>query len=79
MYKLYGYVPNLKLIKASFDEGKIIRTLASYIDKFEHIHFIIIKVESDRMIPYRIVLSEDEFYDYLDDYEHGNLIRKKVK
>ena len=79
MFKLYGYVPNLKLIKASFDEGKIIRTIGEYIDRLEHIHFIIVLHLEDRTIPYRLILSQDEYYDYLDDYEHSNMKRKKVK
>ena len=39
MFKLYGYVPNLKLLKVSFDEEKIINEISKRINDVEYIVF----------------------------------------
>lgn len=72
MYKLYGYVPDLKLLKTSFNERQIIEEINKYIYKVDYIHFLVVLIENDRMIPYRIILTEEEFLEYVDDYRKEN-------
>ena len=73
MFKLYGYVPNLKLLKASFNEETIIKEIEKYISKVEYIHFMIVLQLNDRMIPYRIILSKREFAEYIEDYKDNRI------
>ena len=72
IYKLYGYVPELKLLKTSFDERLIIEEINKYIYTMKYIHFIIILQLSDRMIPYKSICSEEEFLEYIDEYRKGS-------
>lgn len=80
MYKLYGYVPEIKLLKVSFDEGTIIDEIGKHIYKTPYIHFMIVKQTEDRMIPYKSILSEKDYFDYMAEYianEEKPIIRKK--
>ena len=72
MYKLYGYIPELSFIKASFNEETIIEEINKYIYNVDYIHFLVTLQTEDRMIPYRIILTEEEFLDYIDDYRKEN-------
>ena len=72
MYKLYGYIPELKFLKASFDERTIIEEINKYIYNVEYIHFMVVLQTEDRMMPYRLILTEQEFLDYIDDYRKEN-------
>lgn len=68
MYRVYGYVNGeLMAIGSSFNEGKVIRIIQDNLDP-EYVHFIIVKVLNDRAIPYRSILSEEEFIEYADEY-----------
>ena len=69
MYKLYGYIPELTRIQVSFDEEKIIDTIYQYLDKVAFVHFIIVLQLEKKMIPYRSICSEQEFYEYVEDYK----------
>lgn len=77
MYKLYGYIPNLMFLKASFDERTIIEEINKYIYNVEYIHFMVVLQTEDRMIPYRSICSEEEFLEYVDDYRKENGIGEK--
>ena len=79
MYKLYGYVPELKLLKTSFDEELIIEEINKYIFTMKDIHFIIILQLNDRMIPYRSICSEEEFLEYIEEYRNNNIIKRKER
>lgn len=78
MYKLYGYVPDLKLLLTTFDERRVIEEINKYIYNVEYIHFLIVLQTDDRMIPYRIILTEEEFLDYVDDYRKENGVGEDV-
>ena len=83
MYKLYGYVPDIKLLKVSFDEGVIIDEIGKHIYKTPYIHFMIVKQTEDRMIPYKSILSEKDYFDYMADYianeENGYSRKRELK
>ena len=83
MYKLYGYVPEIKLLKVSFDEGVIIDEIGKHIYKVQYIHFMIVKQTEDRMIPYKSILSEKDYFDYMADYianeEHSYCRKRELK
>lgn len=72
MFKLYGYVPNLKLLKVSFDEEKIINEISRRINDVEYIHFMIVLQNENSMIPYRMILNEKEYIEYLEEYNKNN-------
>lgn len=82
MYKLYGYIPNLNFIKASFNESTIIEEIKEYIYKVPFIHFMIILQTEDRMIPYKTILTMKDFEDYEEEFinekEKLNEVRKRV-
>ena len=83
MYKLYGYVPEIKLLKVSFDEGAIIDEIGKHIYKVQYIHFMIVKQLEDRMTSYKIILSEKDYFDYMADYianeENGYSRKRELK
>ena len=81
MYKLYGYIPELKLIKKDNNEEKIIDAIAKYIHKVEHIQFTIVYNDGLGDLAYKIILSDKDFMDYIQEYVINNkpLTRKKVK
>lgn len=83
MYKLYGYEPDIKLLKVSFDEGVIIDEIGKHIYKVQYIHFMIVKQTEDRMIPYKSILSEKDYFDYMADYianeENGYSRKRELK
>lgn len=79
MFKLYGYVPELKLIKTDKNEEKIIDTLAKLIHKVDRIQFMVVSITEYG--PYvRTILSDKDFMDYIQEYVKNNkpLTRKKV-
>lgn len=82
MYKLYGYEPDIKLLKVSFDEGAIIDEIGKHIYKVQYIHFMIVLQTEDRMIPYKTILTMKDFEDYEEEFinekEKLNEVRKKV-
>lgn len=68
MFVLYGYENGMiKSIGSSFNEGSIIKMIQNRIDT-NYIHFIIIKKLEDMDIPYRCIMSEEEFIEYADEY-----------
>lgn len=68
MFKLYGYENGeIKCIGSSFNEGSIIKMIQNRLDS-EYIHFIIVKQLEEMTIPYRSILSEQEFIEYADEY-----------
>ena len=80
MYKLYGYVPELKLIKSDKNEEIIIDALAKLIHKVERIQFMIVSMTEQG--PYVItILSDRDFMDYIQEYVTTKkpLSRKRVK
>lgn len=83
MYILYGYVPDIKLLKADFDEGAIIDEIGKYIYKVQFIHFMIVKQLEDRMTTYKTILSEKDYFDYIADYianeENGYSRKRELK
>lgn len=81
MYKLYGYIPDLKLIKKDTNEEKIIDTIAKYIHKVEHIQFTIVYNDGLGDLAYKIILSDKDFMDYVQEYVVNNrpLTRRKRK
>lgn len=83
MYKLYGYVPDLRFLKADFDEGAIIDEIGKYIYKVQYIHFMIVKQLEDRMTSYKSILSEKDYFDYMAEYianeENGYSRKRELK
>lgn len=85
MYKLYGYMPEIKLLKVDFDEGKIIDKIGDLIYKVDYIHFMIVKQTEDRMIPYKVILSEKDYFDWIAEYiqkeeqEYGYSRKRELK
>ena len=72
MYKLYGYIPELKLIKKDNNEEKIIDAIAKYIHKVEHIQFTIVYNDGLGDLAYKIILSDKDFMDYIQEYVKNN-------
>lgn len=85
MYKLYSYMPEPKLLDVDFDEGKIIDALAENIYKVEFIHFLVLLQTEDRMIPYKTILSEKDYFDWIAEYiekeekEYGYCRKRELK
>ena len=68
MFKLYGYENGkIKCIGSSFNEGSIIRMIQNRLNP-DYVHFIILKQLEEMTIPYRAILSEEEFIEYADEY-----------
>lgn len=68
MFRLYGYIPELKLIKKDNNEEKIIDAIAKYIHKVDHIQFTIIYNDGSSDTAYKIILSDKDFMDYIQEY-----------
>lgn len=80
MYKLYGYMPDIRLLKVSFDKGVIIDEIAKHIYKVKFIHFMVLMQTEDRMKPCKTILSEKDYFDFIAEYiadEEKPIIRKK--
>lgn len=75
MYRLYGYVPNLKLLIVSFNEEKIIKEIEKHIYRIDHIQFMIIFNNGNGDIAYKIILNENDF----EDYKNEIIKRKELK
>ena len=72
MYKLYGYVPELKCIKKDNDESKIIDILGKCINKVERIQFMIVLNEGQGDIAYKIISNEKDYLEYIQEYVINN-------
>lgn len=69
MFRLYGNIEGWKFIRSHEDEFKIISTLGNYIKKYDEVHYIIIKNENNGDIPHRLILTKQDYYNYLEDYK----------
>jgi len=68
MFKLYGYVNGqISFLGATFYESEVIKKIQKYLNP-EDVHFIIIKETKYMDIPYKTILSEEEFIEYADEY-----------
>ena len=72
MFRLYGYIPDLKFIKKDNNEEKIIDTLGKYIYKQERIQYMIIQNNGEGDIAYKIILSEKDYLEYVQEYVKNN-------
>jgi len=72
MYKLYGYIPDLKLIKKDNNEETIIEHLGKNIHKGEHIQFMIVYNDGLGDMAYKIILSENDYLEYIQEYIKNN-------
>ena len=72
MFRLYGYIPDLKFIKKDNNEEKIIDTLGKYISKQERIQYMIIQNNGEGDIAYKIILSEKDYLEYVQEYVKNN-------
>ena len=75
MYRLYGYVPNLKLLIISFNEEKIINEIEKRIYKIDHIQFMIIFNNGNGDMVYKIILNKNDF----ENYKNEKIKRKELK
>lgn len=75
MYKLYGYIPNLKLIKTSIEEENIINEIEKHIYKVNHIQFLIIYNNGKSDLAYKIILTLEDFI----NYKNEKIKRKELK
>ena len=72
MFKLYGYIPELKFIKRDSNEEKIIETLGKCIKQQERIQYMIVRNDGEGDIAYKIILNEKDYLDYIQEYVKNN-------
>ena len=68
LYRLYGYLNGMQLLKIDTDELKIIETIDANISMGDMIYFQIIKHENDTDEFYKGIHNFEDYLDYLEDY-----------
>ena len=77
MFFLYGYDTSPYLIYSSSEEYNVICKLAECIDEEHCMHYSIVLRTPEQDFSYKLIYSEKDFIDYVEEYKASN--KQKVK
>lgn len=67
------------MIDYTDDEKEVVSTIRNYIDMYKQIHYIVIKNENNADIPYKVILSKQDYLEYAEEYKNSVKVKQKKK